>query len=236
MNDSLGAFVLRLKLDYSVRLLEFSDEPINEIAYKIEFKAPSSFNKSFKKRFGVSPVEFRRTKETLIPFEIINQKNQIMELSIKPKIKEIKPKKVVYVRSIGAYGGEEMGKAWAKLFEFIKQKKIFSFGMESVGISYDNPEITESEKCRYDACVSIKKKSSTGRRNWGSGNSGWEIRNLRYQGPYSNLGHVYNYIYRNWLPASNYKLRDAPSFDKYLNNPEKTKPEKLKTHIYLPIK
>lgn len=81
-----------------------------------------------------------------------------MELSIKPKIKEIKPKKVVYVRSIGAYGGEEMGKAWAKLFEFIKQKKIFSFGMESVGISYDNPEITESEKCRYDACVSIKKK------------------------------------------------------------------------------
>lgn len=64
LNEPLGAFVLRLKLDYSVRLLEFSDEPINEIAYKIGFEAPSSFNKSFKKRFGVSPVEFRRTKKS----------------------------------------------------------------------------------------------------------------------------------------------------------------------------
>lgn len=159
-----------------------------------------------------------------------------MELTIKPKIKEIKPKKVVYVRSIGAYGGEEMGKAWAKLFEFIKQKKLFGFGMESIGISNDNPEITEFEKCRYDACVSIKKKVVPEGEIGVQEIPGGKYAIFRYQGPYSNLGHVYNYIYRNWLPASNYKLRDAPSFDKYLNNPEKTKPEKLKTHIYLPIK
>lgn len=181
LNEPLGAFVLRLKLDYSIRLLEFSNEPINEIAYKIGFEALSSFNKSFKKRFGVSPVEFRRTKKTLIPFEIINQKNQI--------------------------------------------KKAIRFCMESIGISYDNPEITESEKCRYDACVSIKKEVAPEGEIGVQEIPGGKYEIFRYQGPYSNLGHVYNYIYRNWLPASNYKLRDAPSFDKYLNNPEKTSPK-----------
>ncbi|MBI4646572.1 MAG: GyrI-like domain-containing protein [Bacteroidia bacterium] len=43
-------------------------------------------------------------------------------------------------------------------------------------------------------------------------------------------------MYKSWLPKSGYELLDAPSFEKYLNNPNRTKPEKLKTQIYLPLK
>jgi len=47
---------------------------------------------------------------------------------------------------------------------------------------------------------------------------------------------VYAYIFSQWLPGSNKKLRDKPCFDIYLNkDPRRTKPENLKTEIYLPI-
>lgn len=42
-------------------------------------------------------------------------------------------------------------------------------------------------------------------------------------------------IYAKWLPESGQKLRDYHCFEKYLNNPGKTPPEKLKTEIYVPI-
>jgi AraC family transcriptional regulator len=37
------------------------------------------------------------------------------------------------------------------------------------------------------------------------------------------------------LPESGLELRNAPEFEKYLNSPENTKPEKLRTEIYIPI-
>jgi AraC family transcriptional regulator len=56
-----------------------------------------------------------------------------------------------------------------------------------------------------------------------------------YQGEYGNLSAVYDAIYSRWLPESGLKLRDCPSFEKYINSPDRVPAEKLKTEIYLPI-
>jgi AraC family transcriptional regulator len=56
-----------------------------------------------------------------------------------------------------------------------------------------------------------------------------------YQGPYSNLSAVYDTIYSRWLPESGCTLKDIPWFEKYINNPNNTSPEKLKTEIYIPV-
>ena len=235
LNEPLGTFVTRLRLDHAAKLLEFSKDPINEIAYQIGFEVPSSLNKAFRKHFGVTPAEFRETKKTLIPFEIIHPKNYTMELNLKPQIKEIKDKKIVYVQAIGKYA-DSAGQAWDQLCEFMKQEKLFTFGIESIGIGYDDPSVTESEKLRYDACMTIKKDISP------KGNVGVKVIKggkyaiFKYKGPYTNLEQVYNFIFKNWLPASNYELEDKPCFEKYLNNPEKHNPENYKTHIYVPLK
>jgi AraC family transcriptional regulator len=49
------------------------------------------------------------------------------------------------------------------------------------------------------------------------------------------LGEVYDTIYARWLPESGEKLRNYHCFEKYINNPDNTPPEKLKTEIYVPI-
>ena len=57
-----------------------------------------------------------------------------------------------------------------------------------------------------------------------------------HKGPYSSLNQTYNYIMAEWHPGSNEKFRDLPCFEMYLNrDPRKTKPENLKTEIFMPI-
>lgn len=57
-----------------------------------------------------------------------------------------------------------------------------------------------------------------------------------HRGPYENLLGAYQHIFGEWLPGSGEELRDVPCFERYLNSPEHTRPENLKTEIYLPLK
>jgi len=236
LGEALGAYIVRIRLEIAARLLEFSKENISDIAFKIAYVSPSSFSTAFKNRFGVSPLEFRNASVNNHIFNQFIQKENTMKMELKPKIKEINIKKVIFIQVIEAYGGEKTAKAWEKLWAFVKEKKLYSFGMESLGVSYDDPAITATEKCRYDACVTIKKEvkpeGEIGLKEVGGG----KYAIFKHTGPYAMLGEAYNQIYRNWLPVSGYELRDVPCFDKYMNNPEKTKPEKLQTYIHIPVK
>ncbi len=235
LNEPLGAFVNRLRLDQAARLLEFTDKPVNEIAFQVGFEMASSLNKAFKKRFEITPAEFRETKKALIPFEYIHSKNEMMDLSLKPSIKEIKDKKVIYVQAKGQYD-KSAKKAWTELGEFMKAERLFSFSLECVGVSHGDPDVTESDKLRYDACMTVKKDVAPNGKVGVKVIEGGKYAIFKYKGPYTNLGQVYNYIFKNWLPGSEYELEDKPGFEKYMNNPDKTRPENLKTHIYIPLK
>jgi AraC family transcriptional regulator len=46
---------------------------------------------------------------------------------------------------------------------------------------------------------------------------------------------TWNAAYRDWLPTSGEKLRDAMPFEVYLNDKRQVLSEKLITEIYIPI-
>ena len=56
-----------------------------------------------------------------------------------------------------------------------------------------------------------------------------------HKGPYETLWQTWNKVYRDWLPASGEKLRDAYPYEVYLNEKGKVAPEDLLTEIYIPI-
>jgi len=47
------------RLEHGLSLLQSTNEPITEIALTCGFKTPSHFSDSFKKRFGIKPIEIR---------------------------------------------------------------------------------------------------------------------------------------------------------------------------------
>lgn len=58
---------------------------------------------------------------------------------------------------------------------------------------------------------------------------------FRFKGLYHELNRVYRHIYLDWLPTSDYTLREPFTFETYINTPEKTPASELITDIYIPV-
>lgn len=234
LNEPLGEHITRLRLEKGAELLRFTSLPIQDIAFSVGYDVPSSFSKAFRSCFNISPVEFRNNKNFII---MKQEKATQTELNLKaPKIVQVPEKTAIYVRLTGDYRNLNYEEAWKKLWEQVKKQKLFSAGIEHIGLSHDDPNITDVNKLRYDACLVIQKTASPDGEIGVKKIEGGKFACFLYQGPYSQLDQVYDYVYYKWLIDSEMELRDAPCFEKYISNPNQVEESKLKTEIYIPVK
>ena len=229
--EAIGGYITRLRLEATARLLRYTALTIEEIAFNIGYETPASLSKAFKKQYGISPTEYRTNKDTYImKKEIINP-----DLALKaPKIVTLEPKNLIYVALTGAYGSLDYGKAYEQLWAVIKAQKLFTKGIESICISYDDPKITEGSLQRSDVCLAIHKPATPQEEVSCKTLAGGKYTVFFYQGCYENLSQVYDTAVR-WVIDHQYTLREEPFFEKYLNDARRTPKEKLKTEIYIPI-
>lgn len=232
LGEPVGAFITRMRVETAARLLRYTDLPVQEIAWKVGYEMPSSLSKVFRQFYNISPHAYRTHKN----YFIMKPLTLIPELKLKnPKIVESADRQVIYVRLTGAYVENDYAKAWECLWKCVKEQKLFSAGIEHICIYHDDPKVTSPEKLRTDVCLTISKpvipQGEIGVKNLEGGTYAVFL----YQGPYGNLGAVYDYIYARWLPESGYGLGLTPAYEKYLNHPGRTEPAKLKTEIYIPV-
>ena len=229
--EAIGGYITRLRLEATARLLRYTALTIEEIAFNIGYETPASLSKAFKKQYGISPTEYRTNKDTYImKKEIINP-----DLALKvPKIVTLEPKNLIYVALTGDYGSLDYGKAYEQLWAVIKAQKLFTKGIESICISYDDPKITEGSLQRSDVCLAIHKLATPQDEVSCKTLAGGKYAVFFYQGSYENLSQVYDTAVR-WVIDHEYTLREEPFFEKYLNDARRTPKEKLKTEIYIPI-
>ena len=229
--EAIGGYITRLRLEATARLLRYTALTIEEIAFNIGYETPASLSKAFKKQYGISPTEYRTNKDTYImKKEIIN-----LDLALKaPKIVTLEPKNLIYVALTGAYGSLDYGKVYEQLWAVIKAQKLFTKGIESICISYDDPKITEGSLQRSDVCLAIHKPATPQDEVSCKTLAGGKYAVFFYQGSYENLSQVYDTAVR-WVIDHEYTLREEPFFEKYLNDARRTPKEKLKTEIYIPI-
>lgn len=237
LNEPLGSYINRTRLETAVRLIRYSDGQLSDIAVSIGYSDVSSFSKAFSKEFGLSPQEFKTNKEIVLNTHIdyrINDSGTIVS-DIKPKIITLPDKKVVFISVIGKYGGDEVIKAWDDLIGFAMQSKLIGWKPDFFSIYYDDPDELGAENCTSDICMATKKQVIPRGQIGYKTVTGGKFAVFRYKGPYERLWELYESIYRGWVLTTNTKLRDLPSVEKYLSYSPKTKPENLLTEIYLPI-
>ena len=70
------------------------------------------------------------------------------------EIKEMPQFHVAYVRKVGPYGKETAEQAFGELMQWAGPRGFLGTS-PMLGVYWDNPEVTPSEKCRVDACVSV---------------------------------------------------------------------------------
>ncbi len=73
--------------------------------------------------------------------------------SMEVRFEKRKQLRVAFVRHVGPY--QECDVAWEKLTKFVTGHPSFAPDARAIGIGYDNPEVSPSDKLRYDACLPV---------------------------------------------------------------------------------
>ncbi len=230
VGENLNAYIRKVRLSLSTRKLA-NGLSVTEVAMQSGYETPASFAKAFKERFGFSPRAFSKKYQT-----------GANKMNIQPKIINFDAVEVLYVRKKGDYM-VSAGEAWEVLMPFayaqkIKHKKnIMGKDAQMFGIGHDCPETTPAQDLRYDACISyddksVKPEGEIAVKFIEGGKCLCHLHKGSYEGVKDVYASMMDYVIENELT-----MDDKPVFEKYYNrDPRRTKPENLRTEIYIPIK
>ncbi|MDH4202570.1 MAG: AraC family transcriptional regulator [Phycisphaerae bacterium] len=232
VGETLAEHVRRLRLERAAQLLGQTRRSITDLAFEAGYETVESFTRAFKARFGMAPSAYKKANglQAVSKLPDLGQKG---ELTMDVQIKEIPPRRMIFVRHIGPY--HECGKAWEKLCLWAGPKGLLRPGVEFIGRCHDDPDITPAEKIRYDACITVDSDIETeGEIGIQTVGGGLYAMTTHY-GSYAKLNETYAKSCGQWAPANHYEIRSLPSLEIYLNSPEDTPEDELLTDVYIPI-
>lgn len=242
VGENIAAYVRRVRMERAARQLLADDANITEIALASGYETHSAFGKAFKQQFGLSPSEFRELNPTaaahLINRHILyNRKESLMEPQ---EIRTLPDMKVLYARATEVMTSPAFQTANVEAFNKLMGYVMANHSMEQVRhvIAIYPDETDVGKEVRFDAGVifvdGVEPAAPDGLAYQTLPGGRWVI--FQHVGPYDTLWQTWQAIYRDWLPKSGQKLRDALPFEDYVDDPSQVAPEQLRTNIYIPIK
>lgn len=246
VGESVMEHIRRLRLERAVHQLRSDDRSILDIALEAGYETHESFTRAFRSQFGLAPSSAREgviRLEAAGPLSGVHYQPRGEIPKFKPqtqggaememKIVKREPTRVAFVRHIGPY--EDCGEAWGKLCGWAGRRGLFGPGTVMLGISYDDPEVTPTEKIRYDACITVDEPVEPEGDIGVQTLRGGEYAMTVHKGPYEKLIETYGRISGEWAPGSGRVVSSDPCLEVYLNDPHRTPPDQLRTEIYVPL-
>ncbi|MBI9051275.1 MAG: AraC family transcriptional regulator [Anaerolineaceae bacterium] len=241
---SAHQFVRHVRLVSAAKRIAASDDSISDIAYQSGYGTLQSFSREFSKAFQYSPRAFRKKADLrLISFrEQYLRIQPVGEAGLLPHIVDLPEQWFYYVCRKGgsatnsiaaAQAGFSAIQKWVGEYQLFEQVKFW------VGQMPDEPDITLPDEQRYHAGVIFHDPakidphiiSQIEKELIAAGK--WAV--FRVVGPYEHLWQSWSAAFRDWLPASGFRLGNAAPFEIYVNSPQENPPEALITNIHLPI-
>ncbi|MEL6989679.1 MAG: GyrI-like domain-containing protein [Bacteroidota bacterium] len=169
VGESVNFYTNRIRLEKAVRLLKYSSDSIQTIAYQCGFSSASTFSRSFKDYFSTSPSQFKKTgiiENSKIRKELFPMHEYLVPMSLEEKqttypvsIKSFPKRNIAYIRVVNSYTEGVVANAYENLVSWTKEMGYFD-NSTFFGMSLDDPMTTPKDKYRYEACVSIPKEVS----------------------------------------------------------------------------
>lgn len=229
LNEPLYTYVARQRLERAVLYMQTEEMSLSKLAAMVGYDNPQSFSKAFKKQFGISPKAYLNELKTRLEGYVQSSGNRS---SLPSEICIFEGLELVYIRIFGKYGEEEpYEKAWSKLIRFLKDNQALTPDTRFIGLSFDDPNVTNHNLCRFYACASVQKKVIP------TGEFGTiRLQQGRYavytlKGSCTGLQDLYNNISVNF----EYTIRHGMAFEEYIGYSKEDGKEDI-TKIYIPIK
>ncbi len=246
VGETVGQHVGRLRLERAAMLLQSSKRQILEVALDSGYESHEAFSRAFRKAFGCTPRDYRKDAQQMrqldaasgVHFQETGSLGTFQALrggedAMKIEVKKLERTRVAFVRHVGPY--HEVGETWERLCDWAGKECLFGDEHRYFGASYDDPEITDSARLRYDACVTVagevQADGEIGVREIPAGRYAVAL----HVGPYENFSGTYAAIYRDYFAESGKEPGAPPCLEFYLNDPNGTEPEDLLTEVWVPI-
>lgn len=139
--------------------------------------------------------------------------SRVSENRMNVKLIDRQPAHVAYLRHVGPYG-EPISRFWQDVvYPWMVTNDLV--GAPRYGVSHDDPSITTSAQCRYDACVEVP----VGFKGSGTYHEttipGGRYAVTRFRGTVAEIADVWAALLRDWLPESSLQLDARPFFEYY---------------------
>jgi AraC family transcriptional regulator len=254
-------YIRRLRLEKAAGLLAADPgATVTEIALACGFSTSALFCRHFKARFGMAPTQWRgrgnENRKNRQSIRKIGKEGRTgttytfprgpaggsgrkrMKKTPEVRVEEIASFRVAYVKHMKGYeDGEGIAEAFQTLFSWAGPRGFLNPDMRVMGISFDNPEVTPKDKCRYCACVAVGERAEP------EGEVGvMSIRPgkyaiARFSGGEGIFREAYAWMYGEWLPGSGFQPDDAPSFESYIGEQGGGASKKrFVFDLYIPVK
>lgn len=239
MGETVADYVRRLRLERAATRLCYYGEAVTDAALAAGYETPAAFARAFRHAFGTSPTEYKaniRSRFCAAAVPRADSRGPVREgVRPAPEIRTLPEQRVLFVRRTGPCNDTPY-QAWDVLWKFAYRCRLMKPDTRMIGILHDCPDITAGEKLRYDACITVEGPVAPEGEVCERLLSGGRYAVFLHKGDYGGMLQTYQEICTCWYPSSGLKLRDVESFEVYLNrDPRRTKPQNLRTEIYIPV-
>lgn len=251
-NETLNGYITRKRIEKTASLLLHNKAiTVAELSLQYGFNSNSSFTRAFKKFYGLSPSDFRKSspshyskicqtksKNGQMPqvFEEyicnINHLSNWIEMNAKTEIKEMPKLNLAFITQIGPNGLDD---AFNRLLKWARPKGLLNDpDFKLARIYHDSFKITEADKVRMSACILLKEPMAVdGEIGLTTIEKGkfivghFEIEPKDFEKSWSAL-----YI---WMNENGYQKADRNPFEIFHNNFKEHPEKKALVDLYIPI-
>jgi len=245
VNETPNNFIIRIRLEKAANMIVYRKyESLTTIALSCGFTSSAAFSRAFKTHFGISPTKWReKNKNSKILkeyadiddyFNYVDNSSKRSEYEMKIEVKKMPRYRIAYVLTIGEYG-PDIGKAYEKLCTWAAPRGLLAGDVQVLGISWDNPDITPKERCRFYAAISIPDDVQPEREIGVTEIKSAQCVVGRFQGTTEDFRKAYKRLYSEYLPNNGYQPTDQPCYEIYYKDPHE-EPVGFDADICIPVK
>jgi AraC family transcriptional regulator len=226
VGEPVHVFVRRLRLERALfRMQHGPKASLTKIALESGFASSSDFSRAFSQAYGFSPRHFSRERflqESKIRQDLLaNAGYNFGKLpdarnpdGFRVSLVDRPAERIAYVRVIGGYNAEKILGGLNRLLDWGRQSGLFP-GVQLVGMSPDDPDVTPMKKYRYDWCLVLPPGVEAGRDVSTGRIPANRFASLHCRGDIEKVDRAWRYLFHAWLPGSGYEPTHDPAMEIY---------------------
>lgn len=253
IGETLNAYVVRRRLERAAKLIKYNSElSVTDVCFQVGFNSPEHFSRCFKEKFGVTANAYRNS-DPADPDSLKNSKiyQELAEGSFyhihlesrsmprndfKVQVRSLPEYNVAFVSDVFGDDGMNLVNAYLHLMEWANEHGFFNKDSIRLAVSRDDIEITPADQYRMEYCISVPEGTKgTGRVGVRSTHGGLYAL-IHVQGDIHLVAQAWDFMYKHWLPTSDYIPVDQPAIENFLKGPEEIGWETFDLEVGIPVK